>query len=294
MIALALLLANQSATPTINPTSIYGLETFTTGAKFGLDLSKVQIAFAPENIDEISFRLTDETDSEITKGKFYETTLNEPLFRILRYTRAIPLEIEKPGSYTLTFFHNENPISSFPFNLTRKVGGDEFKPTFAWDFKTPVDQMAHLYYEPSDSGEGIYVGAWFAPGREGIPLKSTTVVTLLNNGKAVANSKDLYFSEPKNKRYIMRLSAISKMGYFTIADLKKLKGEVTLEVKADGKIIRRFPWKIEEGEMPNVFPRSQSSYEPRTDYWIPRYMGGINEGYSRWKLMEQYWTSNTL
>ncbi|MEZ5163329.1 MAG: hypothetical protein R2688_06170 [Fimbriimonadaceae bacterium] len=293
MLSAALLIATQTPTPAINPASVYGMRTYTKNASFGFLAEKMQVGFVPDNIESMTTHILDAQGQEVYGGKFYEDPSNYPNFRLLRVQSNPQVYIEKPGKYAFEFRNNGQPISKFPFEITRKSTGDEFNPTYSWEFITPVDKMGYLYFDSSKEDGNVYVAAWIAPCRENLPNKGMADVSLTFNGKQVAGYKGVYFTEPHNRKYVMKMGKTTAMGKFAWSDLQKLTGTLALNITINSKGVRKFVWNITSGK-PKAHPRSASDYSPRTDYWIPRILGGMEEGYQNWTLLEQYWATSAF
>lgn len=290
---IASIVLSQSSLPAINPASFYGLRTYPTNPAFGIYPDGLQVGFVPANINDLTMHVLKADGTEIVGGNLYESGNIIPAFRTLRFAPSPTLEFSEAGKYTVEFRNKTTPVSRFPFEITKKATGDEFNPTVSWDYKTPVDNMGALYFDNSKPDGTVYAMAWFAPGREGIPNKAGATVELTHNGKVLANHKGLFFQKPHNFREVMILNGVEKFKKFGSADLLKLNGNVVLSVKVNGKQIRKFVWAIADGKV-KLHPRSESSFAPRTDYWIPRYLGGREEGYSTITLMEHHWSTNSL
>jgi hypothetical protein len=291
MLLASTIASTQSNSPVINPASFYGAKTYTKNAEFGFLPDLYHAAFAPENPENLTMHILDKSNQELVSGGFYATQTNYPNFQVLRFAPMPTIQIPQPGAYTAEFRMGGSPISRFPFEISRAATGDEFNPTFHWDFKTPVDRMGYIYFDNTTSDATVYAAAWFAPRREGIPEKASGTVTLLHNGKSIANAQGLAFHEPENMRRVFRFNNTVKNAKFTKTDLLKSTGTVSLEIKVGSKLIRKFNWTIADGKI-KPLPRTESTFSPRTDYWIPRILGGREEGYSNWTLLDQYWSTS--
>ena len=78
---------------------------------------------------------------------------------------------------------------------------------------------------------------------------------------------------------------------FRKEDLLKLNGVVEGRLMMGTQALRTFKWTINGGKVKPI-ARSEGSFEPRTDYWMPRGLAGIKQGYQFFHLEEQYWASS--
>lgn len=289
----AIALALQAPAPTINPASVYGLKTYTANPAFGFLPDRFEVGFPPSTPEDLTMQVMKVGSTEpIVSGGFYTHANNYPNFHVLRFIPVPTVDLPDSGKYMIEFRNKSEKVSEFPFEITRKATGDEFNPTYFWDYKTPVDKMGAIYFDTSKTDGNVFAMAWFAPRREGIAENAGATVILNHNGKAVAEAKGLFFQEPQNARRIMRLNSTEKIGKFTQTDLRKLNGKIELVVKVGTKVIRKFPWTIANGQF-KLYPKSVTDFAPRTGYFVPRYLAGSAEGYSNFTLCELHWSDNT-
>lgn len=290
MAGLALMVLSQGI-PTVDPSSIYGMKTFTTNEKFGFLPEKIALGFAPTELDGITMHVMKGT-SELTKGGFYGTETPYPSFRMLRYIPEPVVNLPDAGAYTIEFRQNGTPFSKFPFEVRKKSGGDEFNPTTSWQFVTPVDKSGFLAYSASED-TNVWLHFWMAPDRESIPKNSMVEVKLMSGGKVVAHALPHKVQETHNIKHTFKLMKPEGQGRaaFTKSHLNALGSGVTAVVTNSGKEIRKFNWKVSDGKV-ELHPRSKSDHSPRTDYWIPRRLAGSPEGYQFFHLQELYWATS--
>lgn len=285
------LLGNQAPTPAIDAASFYGAKTFTSNAEFGILPERFVIGFAPENIEEVSMHVFKADGAEVFGGGVYETFTDYPAFKLLHLKGVPTLNLSESGAYYAEFRHKGVAINKFPFEIQKKSEGDEFNPTYFWDFRTPVDRMGTLNFSNTEPNGKVYVSAWVAPRREGFGPNASATMSLHHGGKKIAESEPFYFQKKENERQYWRLNGLKGFQQFTKADLAKLSGSLEAQLTMGTKVIRKFKWSMTAGKVKPI-ARSESSYTPRTDYWMPRNLGGVIHGYQGFHLMEQYWSTS--
>lgn len=284
--ALASTLLLQSPLPAIDPSSVYGMKTFTTNPEFGFLPDKLVVGFAPSNMDDLTMHVLKGSESKASGG-FYPTETPYPAFRVLRFQPKPTIELAEPGEYTIEFRLKDQPLTRLPFRIEKKQSGDEFNPTVSWEFHTPVDRAGNLTMSNADDGQ-VWMNAWLAPGREGLAMRSSVTIKLSHGGKVVAEALPFMFQEPQNARRGFKLFKPGGRTPFKKSDLNALNGTLTGTITHPTKTLRTFTWTVSGGKV-QPHPRSASDYAPRTDYWIPRRLAGSAEGYQFFHLEEQYW-----
>jgi hypothetical protein len=280
----------QSPGPTMDPGSFYGMRTYTNNAEFVCMPEKLAVGFAPENTDDLTLHFLKEDGTEVVGKGVYSDDTKYPAFKILRISSA-EVRLTDSGKYRGELRHKGTPVSVFPFEIVRKMEGDEFNPTYFWDFRTPVDKMGTLSFSNTEADATVWVTWWNAPRREGIPMKSSATMALYHNGKKIASGTPVFYQEPQNQRWIMRMDTLKGFEQFRKASLLKLGGVVEGRLMTGEKALRTFKWTIEGGKVQPI-ARSQSGYEPRTEYWMPRSLAGTKQGYQFYHLEEQYWATS--
>jgi len=276
----------QSPLPAIDPSSVYGMRTYTTNPEFGFLPDKFVVGFAPSNLDELTMHLLKGGEAKASGG-FYATETPYPAFRVLRFQPMPTVQLAEPGEYVIEFRLKDQAVTRLPFRIERKQSGDEFNPTVSWEFHTPVDRAGNLTFSNADDGQ-VWLNAWLAPVREGIALRTTASIKLSHGGKVVAEALPFMFQEPQNARRGFKLFKPGGRTPFKKSDLLKLNGTITGTIAVPSKTLRTFSWTV-QGMKILPHPRSAADHSPRTDYWIPRRLAGGAEGYQFFHLEEQYW-----
>jgi len=284
------LIGIQTPSPAIEPGSVYATKTYLNNAEFGILPDKFVVAFPPASEDELTMHVM-KSGQEVISGSFYWTDSPYPTFKVLRFKPVPVITLKETGDYSFDFKSGGQVVSRLPFKLTKRSGGDEFNPTVTWDFHTPFDRMGGLSFSNSVDRQVLLHG-WFAPGREGIPLRTMAKIELTHNGKLIAHALDSMFQEPQNERRFFKLlqPPVSSRAAFKKSDLLKLSGTVTAKITIPGKTIRTFTWTISGGKI-QPHARSAGDFSPRSDYWPPRRLG-LEIDNQFWHLEEVYWTES--
>lgn len=281
----------QSATPVVEPGSIYGMRTYTENPEFGFLPDKYVVAFPPTDIEQFKMHVL-KGSTEVMSDGFYATATPYPTFKVLR-CKTPTVSLVEPGDYVIEFRSGGQPVSRFPFTIKKNQSGDEFNTSTSWDFITPMDKMGSLSFSNTEEDPQVWFNFWNAPGREGIALRSNSTIRLSHGGKEIAHTLPYMFQETPNKRTglkLMRMPATGRAA-FTKSDLLKLNGPVTGTVVVNGKTVRTFTWNVNGGKVA-THPRSASDHTPRTDYWLPRRLAAAAEGRQFYHLEEQYWAQS--
>jgi len=276
--------------PAFEPNSVYGMKTFTTNPAFGFLPDKFVVGFAQDGAEKLTMHVL-QGSTEVTGGGFYETETPYAGFRVLRYVPLPTVELPQAGAYVIEFRSDGKAVSRFPFEIKKLVSGDEFNSKTSWDFITPVDRMGNLTTS-NEKDTNVWLNAWLAPAREQIPLRSMAEIKLTHGGKVVANALPYMFQEPQNTRRSFKLFKPGGRTSFSKSDLMALSGEVVGTITGSGKTLRTFRWTISGGKV-KPFAQSESSYSPRTDYWLPRRLAAAAEGYQFYHLEECYWAKGS-
>ncbi|MCC7435561.1 MAG: hypothetical protein IT363_12820 [Methanoregulaceae archaeon] len=276
----------QSPLPAIDPSSVYGMKTYTTNPSFGFLPDKFAVGFAPADIDRLTMHVLKGSEPK-AEGGFYATDTPYPAFKMLRFQPMPTIELAEPGEYVIEFRYGGAAVTRLPFRIEKKQTGDEFNPVVSWEFHTPVDKAGNLTFSNADDGQ-VWLNAWLAPAREGIAMRSSATIRLSHGGKVVAEALPFMFQEPQNARRGFKLFKPGGRTPFKKSDLAGLSGAVTGTISLPAKTLRTFAWTVNGGKV-QPHPRSASDHSPRTDYWIPRRLAGSAEGYQFFHLEEQYW-----
>lgn len=214
-------------TTAIEPSSVYGMRTYTNRPEFGMLPDKMVVAFPPAEISKLTMHVS-KGAQEITGGTFYETETPYPNFKVLRYQPLPEIVLGEQGDYIIEFRNGGTAVSKFPFKIEKKSVGDAFNPVTYWEFITPVDKMGTLNYSNANDTD-VWFSVWIAPRREGIAMRSTATIRLLHNGKEVAHSLNWVIQEPHNARKSFKMMKMPAAGRaaFKKSDLLKLTGTIT-------------------------------------------------------------------
>lgn len=284
--AIAALSLLQGPLPAVDPSSVYGMKTYTTNPEFGFLPDKFVVGFAPANIESLTMHVLKGADSKAAGG-FYATETPYPAFRVLRFQPMPTIQLSEPGEYVIEFRMGDQAVTRLPFRIERKQSGDEFNPIVSWEFHTPVDKAGNLTFSNTDDSQ-VWLNAWLAPGREGVAMRTTATIKLSHGGKVVAEALPFMFQEPQNARRGFKLFKPGGRTPFKKSDLLGLSGQVTGTIAISGKTLRTFTWNVSGGRI-QPHARSASDFTPRSDYWIPRRLAAGAEGYQFFHLEEQYW-----
>ncbi len=281
----------QSAAPTVEPGSIYGMKTYVSNPDFGFLPDKYVVAFPPDDIEQFKMHVLKDS-TEVMSDGFYATDTPYPNFKVLR-CKTPTINLPEAGDYVIEFRNGGQPVSRLPFTIKKNQSGDEFNTKHSWDFITPMDKMGSLSFSNTEDDPQAWFNFWQAPGREGIALRSTATIRLSHNGKEIAHTLPHMFQESENKRIGLKLMQMPVTGRaaFTKKHLLNVNGPVTATVVVNGKTVRSFTWNVSGGKI-TVHPRSASDHSPRTNYWMPRRLAGAAEGRQFFHLEEQYWTES--
>lgn len=180
-------------------------------------------------------------------------------------------QFTEAGDYTITYFVNGKPATSFDFTVTVQSSDDPFAPDSTFFVNGPWNDLALLQVVNGKPSTPLTF-KFFTRQETAQPdnnMKAT--VELFHEGEliALANPGGVAWSEWSLKEFDFSFPVEQGGRKFTFADLVKNDGDYTITVKLDGQLYGHYAIKVTSGKVaPHT--RQLMSRVPSTEWLVPR------------------------
>ena len=255
------------------------------------DNAPLTAVFLPANADVKAVVTKVGSGTPLHVQDFYKVEGNRVFTFLESRGKYKEFKFTEPGDYELKFQSGNKVLTNVPFTLFRKSNNDEFDPATVWYTKGLWNDLAYIHYLRG-KGENANVEFRMWGQRPQIEPDNNADrydVVLKKDGDLIAEAKTGHVGT----KYWLRLhfqlrNPQSKGGrMFTVKDLSARDGAYQFVVSKNGKLHAVFPLEVKNGK-PVLHPQQASTYQPRTNYIIPRYSNmhaGIND------IGDTYWMS---
>lgn len=203
------------------------------------------------------------------------------------------IKLGQPGSYMMSVVVDGKTLTEMPFTLTQENSTDPFNPGTRFVRSGPWSDVAYFRVVPDDP-DGQMTFSWWTSTRE-LPagMKSPKVtVHLIAGGKEIAatqgavisDTMDWYFYNHKQ----LSVPSLPKNHWLTLSDVKKLSGDVTVVLKANGTPFKTYRMKVTAGQIERL-PQNALTHDPHTAFISPRFIDTTSGSNSSYKMYEMYW-----
>lgn len=204
------------------------------------------------------------------------------------------IQIPGAGRYALNFNVAGKLATTFPFAVVEEGSGDPFKPNKKYHYRGPWEQLIYLRESSRHKDRPIQVGFWASGLEVAEDGKGELFVKLLKDGKLVARNKRAKRVNKRSKLWRMYSETLHELmdnpnaPGFNFEKLKAAEADYKIVIEVDGKVVRRFPFKIDGGEI-NVSERSKLGYQPAEQHLLPRTIDVEKRGQSNYEAVEVFW-----
>lgn len=300
-LALAVLAIDRPATAQQNPPAVVFeslMDSYFGDADGYVDFGSYDLAFAPEGPANAIVGLVDSNNNVLAQHKIFEDyKVREGVFGRMMVEGPAGIQLTEPGTYTIVFVFNGQPISRFPFLLRQTGDGeDPFDPEKTYAFDGYWRTLAHIT-EGSFKDEPIPIFSLWLGGPD-MPTPDTFqeyfVATLLHDGTLKAHSKNQTSFYPNGhfeRREVTLYQPHEEQQAanavpLTMSELL-VDGNYVLDVAraSDGAKLRKFEFSVVGGEI-QPLPRTKLGFDPAVDYMVPRV---TKKGSTAYEFVEAIW-----
>lgn len=167
-----------------------------------------------------------------------------------------------PGDYMFAVEMKGKEISSYKFSVTANKGGDPFAPTNDLARSGPWSKWAFIVGPANDTGHNAGLGIWMStrdmPGYQ--PNKQTPYSIHLMNGAKQVGLIEGRVTDPNWEFFWLEFSTSHGGGPLKWAALNNAPGAYTMELRANGQVVRRYKFQVTGGKIARI-PANEVNYE---------------------------------
>ncbi len=256
------------------------------------------LAFAPEGPANAMVGLIDSNNNVLAQYDIFpDYRVREGVFARMMVQGPADVQLTEPGTYTMVFVFNNEPISRFPFLLRQTGDGeDPFDPEKTYAFDGYWRTLAHITMS-TFKDEPIPIFSMWLGGLD-MPAPDTFqeyfVANLLRDGALVAHSKNqtsFYSNGHFERREVTLYQPHDEQQAANAIPLTMnemlVDGTYVLDVAraSDGAKLRKFVFAVADGAI-QPLPRTQLGFDPAVDYMVPRV---TKKGSTMFEFVEAIW-----
>ena len=194
----------------------------------------------------------------------------------IRVAGATHFEFTEPGDYSISYYVNNKPITSFDFSVKVLGGDDPFQPASYRFVNGPWNKLGFIQVVNNKPTTPLTFKFWT---RQESPTPDNSMKASVNLYKgdelvAVAGSGAVAWAEWSLKEFSFTYPAGQGGQKFSTADLLKNDGDYTITVKFDDKLHGHYPVAVRSGKLV-PHPRQSLTHKPSTSWLVPRRNAGL-------------------
>ncbi len=268
----------QGPKPVMDYTSVLNtLDVLHNTGRLQLDFNhKLIAAFLPPGATVDTIITKSGSNAPLHRQEYYVQKLYGNFWELSSRGKYQEFLLTEPGDYVATYRANGQPMTTVPFTLVPQSGGDEFDPRTFYYVDGPWNDWAQLSLPLKDAPESSPELVFWLRKMSFEEGSSADVyeIEVRKDGDVIATCTTGFVGSQEWQRVAKKLRHPENKGGYPLkqSELMARDGNYDIVLTKGESLHAVYQFEIKGGK-PVKSARQASSYQPRTEYMIPRFAG---------------------